>query len=129
MTFQVNLLVRSDAYHILKHGNFTPYFYPYMYCHVVDTKETERGTISIAVLTERHLSVDTRLDAYIVDAFCLGNNETILCVLSDQGVRDWSHEIKECVQWVLAAGNDSAARNREYAKNLYTRYCTEHILS
>jgi hypothetical protein len=95
---------------------------------VVSEKKTDRGTVRIAVITEKTLVKNTTLDATLFGVLCHDEtkSETILCTLNEEIV---STQTKEYVHWVLTNGNplskegvDKEYRGMEYASELYLRH-------
>ena len=128
MASRVKLFLETDTRHILRSANSFPVGYPYVYCYVVSEKHTDKGTVRIAVITEKTLVKNTTLDATLFGVLCHDEtkSETILCTLNGESI---SAQTKEYVHWVLTNGNplskegvDRAYRGVDYALELYTRH-------
>lgn len=128
MTSRVKLFLETDTRHILRSANSYPIGYPYVYCYVVSEKNTDRGTVCIAVITEKTLVKNTTLDATLFGVLCHDEtkSETILCTLNEEIV---SAQTKEYVHWVLTNGKslssdvtDKEYRGIDYARELYSQH-------
>jgi hypothetical protein len=124
----VSLFLETDTRHILRAANSYPVSYPYAYCYVVNTVETDGNTVRIAVITEKTLLKNTNLVANVFGVLCHeeSNSETILCTLNEENI---SEQTKEYVHWVLTNGKplskdgvEKEYRGIDYALELHSRY-------
>ena len=85
-----------------------PYVYPYPYGYIIGTKAADGDELDIVILTDKHISKDTYLDAYIVGVLIMedekGMDEKVLCVLPEDAhqirdLEDVSTEIQERISW------------------------------
>jgi len=114
-----------------------PYYYPYPYGYIVNTKAMDGDDLDIVILTDAYIPNNSYLDAYIVGVLIMedekGMDEKVLCVLEEdmERIRDISdiditvqdticrffsdYKSKTPGKWSRVSGY----RDKEYAIKLY----------
>lgn len=68
-----------------------PFFYPYAYGYILDTKAMDGDELDILIITDNYIPIDTYLTAYIVGVLIMedekGMDEKVLCVLEEDATR------------------------------------------
>jgi len=116
-----------------------PYYYPFPYGYIVNTKAIDGDELDILILTDAYIPNNSYLDAYIVGVLIMedekGMDEKVLCVLEEnmERIRDISdvdvdtcnkiqhffthYKSKTPGKWSIV----QEYRDKQYAIELYTQ--------
>lgn len=116
-----------------------PYFYPFPYGFLVNTKAMDGDDLDCLLLTEKPIEKNTFHDVYIVGVLIMedekGMDEKILCVLEEdygriQDIADIDTAVKDQIHWFFSHYKSSTPdkwskvhgyQNRDYAVQLYNQ--------